>query len=371
MLNVFDIISLNEKGFPYFNWLENFSVGPAKKIEVDDILEEGWTLFGFDFENRVAVFLDVGANSDLSVAPFIYDEQLKLAKRITVVSLEQFISIANEVSLSRELVQIYNIGHCGSTLLHNVFNKVPHVKCLSEPKAFFDLAFCRHDLDRDFIQQLAKCAMKFVCMFPMGSQSGVLVIKHFSQVNAIFAPMHEAAPQARNLFLYRDGNSWSNSFFGFAQRGADVRMEIPRDRRVFQWRAMSGNASINELDGLVDMNAEHVTFDSFVAIAWALHIRDYLKAYEANMPFFAIRYNELSAHRDSAIKLILEHCGLNPDFAELTLGAFDQDSHKGTKTSRDIPVQKFSEDNYHRLAEIFSNPRINIDPDITLPSVEK
>lgn len=151
MIDVFDIVSLNENGFPYFNWRQIFSVGPARQIAAEKILEEGWTLFGFDFENRVAIFLNIGADADLSRPPFCYDKQVKLAKRITVVSFEQFISLAKELNLNPRLVQLYSIGHCGSTLLHNVFNRVPNAICISEPKVFFDLAFFRHDLDRNLI----------------------------------------------------------------------------------------------------------------------------------------------------------------------------------------------------------------------------
>jgi hypothetical protein len=367
MIEVHEVIERQERGLPYFNWRTIFSLHPAKQMEATSILEDGWTLFGFDLENQVAVFLDVGANADLASAPFSYDEQLNLAKRITAISLDEFNDLAKAIGLAPRIVQLYSIGHCGSTLMHNMFNKVPKVMCISEPKAFFDLAIWRHKLDKPTLNMLAKSALKFVCKYPRISKTEVLVIKHFSQVNTVFASMYEAGNKARNLFLYRDGKSWSNSYYGYAQRAANVGMEIPRDRREFIWNVMSGNFPLSELDGLVDMDAENVTFDSLVAVAWTLHMRDYIVAREAQMPFWAFRYNELKADPLAAMRDALEYCGLDPAYAHLTLSALDHDSHAGTKTAHDIPVTVFSDRNYKTINDIFCRPQVNLDPDLILP----
>jgi hypothetical protein len=371
VIDVHDIVSHVETGLPYFNWREIFSLGPPKQMQAETILQKGWTLFGFDIENAVAIFLDVGAECDLSRAPFCYDAQVSQARRITTIGFEQFALLARGIKTEHQLVHVYNMGHCGSTLLHNVFNTVPGVWCLSEPKVFFDLALWRHDIDQALILPLAEAALKFISLFPAASQAQVVVLKHFSQANAFLPMMWDAERRAINLFLYRDGKSWSNSIYGFVQRMAHIKMAIPPERRSLQWRLMSGNALVCELDGLVDMNAETVTFDDLAAVAWALHIRDYMKAHDAGMPFFAVRYNELSQHRVPVIGQILKWCGLDPGLAEATLSAFDTDSHQGTKTARDIPVEKFGEKHYRQVAEILANPRINLDPDLRLPNSER
>jgi hypothetical protein len=347
----------------------NFScLVPQRPSNLDRCCKKAGRYLALISKNAVAIFLDVGKDCELSAAPFCYDEQFKRANRISVVGLAQFVELAADIKSNQKLVHLYSMGHCGSTLLHNVFNKVPDVGSISEPKVFFDLAIARRDLDPDLMLQLACAALKFISLFPAASQAKTLVLKHFSQVNTILPIMQQAAPQARNVFLYRDGNSWTNSFYGYAQRRAGVKLEIPKDNRDFSWYVISGNAPSSELEDLVDLHADTVTFDSLVAVAWALHVRDYLEARNAKMKFFAVRYNELEQNRVTVIKQILQACDLNADFAEATLSAFDTDSHQGTKTTRDIAVEKLDSESYRRIANILANPRVNFDPDLMLPN---
>jgi hypothetical protein len=371
LIEVFEIASQKENGFPFFNWREIFSLGAAKQVETETVLQNGWTLFGFDFENAVAIFLDVGPDLNLSIAPFCYDEQVKQAKGVAVVSFQEFVQLASQIEIDHlQIVQLYSMGHCGSTLLHNVFNKVPDAWCISEPKVFFDLAIWRYETNPALMLNLADAALKFVTLFPFASLAKVLVIKHFSQVNAILPVMRAISPRAQNLFLYRDGISWANSFYGFAQRNAGVKMKIAPELREFSWRVISGNAPLSDLNGLVDLKAETVTFDSLVAIAWVLHVRNFTKAREAKMNFFAVRYDELTGDRLTVIRQILSYCGMNPDFGETSLVAFDIDSHLGTKTSHDIEVSKFDDENYRRIEDIYANPRVSLDPKMMLPNAD-
>jgi hypothetical protein len=370
MIDVFDITSLRETGFPFFSWRECFAVGPAKQMAAESILQQGWTLFGFDFQNDVVVLLDVGATCDLSLVPFCYAEQASCASRLATVSFDDFISLSRGIKTNHKIVQLYNMGHCGSTLLHNVFNMVPDVLCLSEPKVFFDLAIARHEQDHTLLLELARAAMPFMSLLAHPRRSTVLVLKHFSQANSILPLMRQALPDACNLFLYRDAMSWANSYYGFAQHQVGVTMETLPEDRSFRWRAMSGNALPGELDGLVDMDAPSVTFDQLVAVCWALHIRDYQLAHAQGMDFLAVRYTELLQDRTANIAKILRYCGLDPGLSAATLTAFDTDSHQGTRTSHDKPVAKFNEENYGQVAKILAIPRINLDSEILLQGLE-
>jgi hypothetical protein len=368
MIDVFEIVGRKDSGFPYFDWRGIYDLSSPKQEPDQIVLQIGWTLFGFDFENAVAVFLDVGADCNLALTPFCFDEQVRRAKRLTVVTLDQFTSLAEQVDITHRLVQVYNMGHCGSTLLHNVFNKVPDVWCVSEPKVFFDLALWRYDLEQDVILKLSCAAFKFITRFPAAEKSKTLVIKHFSQPNSILPVLFKATPDAKNLFMYRDGTSWCNSIFGFVQRLIGMTMNVAHEKRAFQWLMMSGKAPLSELDGIIDMEAKMVTFDQLAAVAWWLHVRDYRLALNAGMRFYAFRFNELKLDRVDVIRNIFNYCGLQKELAVTTLGAFDTDSHEGTATAHDKEVETFNAENYRRIAEIFTNPRVNIDPDLRLPN---
>ncbi|MBC7676739.1 MAG: hypothetical protein H7173_11925 [Rhodoferax sp.] len=91
------------------------------------------------------MFLDIGAAQDLSAAPFSYHLQYATARRILCLPFAGFIDLVLQIKLPARLVHLFNIGHCGSTLLHHVFNKAIGVWCLSEPLFMFDAAMRRGD----------------------------------------------------------------------------------------------------------------------------------------------------------------------------------------------------------------------------------
>jgi Sulfotransferase domain len=193
-----------------------------------------------------------------------------------------------------------------------------------------------------------------------------MIVKHFSQATTQFKTLHAAMPEARCMFMYRDGKSWTNSIYHFAQKMGG-KMIVDREVRDFAWWIISGNSSKHELDGIVDLDAEFVTFDTLAAVAWALHIRQYKEASADGVPMMAVRYNELTNDREKTIARIFEYCGISTDAAANTLDAFDADSQEGTRTARSIAVAHFDDENYRRVAEVFANSRIAIDPNLILP----
>jgi len=368
MVEVFDIVGRKDFVLVDYVWARDFSLVATSSAESKIVLSAGWTLFSFDFEKSLAIFLDVGDACDLAAVPFSYFEQFKMAKRLIALPFAELIDIASQISVQKKWVQVFNMGHCGSTLLHNVFNKVPRVWCISEPEFFFDLAIKRFSIDPELIKNLMAAAFKFLSMFPGAREAETLVVKHFSQTNTQIKLAHDAVASSINIFMYRDGKSWTNSIYGFAQRIAGAPMSIPPEIRPFMWWIMSGNKPASERDGILDLNADVVTFDCVSALVWSIHVKDYLRACQDQVPLSSVRYNELTDDRVRIIQCILEYCELDSRFTEDTLVAFDTDSHLGTVTSHDIKVEKFSEENYRRTAEIYANPRVNLDPDIRLPN---
>ena len=328
--------------------------------------QKGWTLFTLDFKRSEAVFLDIGADCDVSKAPFTYLVQYETAKRQARISFDDFLRLAEQIEDPKNLVHLFNIGHCGSTLLHHVFNRAPGVWCNSEPICFATLAFARDTVDQVRLSNLTRAALRFMTLFPFSDSGQVIVIKHFSQSTFQIRTLHEAVPLAKSLFLYRDGKSWTNSFYHFVQKVGGS-MIIPPDKRDFVWGIMSGNSPRTEIDGVVDLDAEVVTFDRFAAAGWALHIRHYLKAVDQGVPMIAVRYNELTRHREKTIGRIFDYLGIARDAVSGTLEAFDEDSQHGTRTARDKSDLDFNDENYARVADVFAHPRIAVDPDMILP----
>ncbi len=330
------------------------------------LTEPGWTLFSLDFETSEAVFVDVGATADLVSAPFCYQAQYGAARRLMRLPFAAFESLSRQVPKGAPLIQLFNIGHCGSTLLHHVFNRSGAAWCVSEPLFTFDLAMRRHDLSAAALRDLMRAGLSFLRRFPGAADADRLAVKHFSQATTIFAACHDAEPAASHLFLYRDGESWCNSVYGFAQRIVGMPLVVPPERRAFGWWIISGNVDPARLEGIVDMTAAEVTLDRFSAVAWALHIKACRQAMAAGMPMLPVRYEDFGADRTGALNRIFAHCGLSVSAVARGLAAFDADSHAGTATASAVPALPLPQEAYARIRATFAHRSLGVRGDEVL-----
>ncbi len=341
------------------NMVASFQTG-AFATSPDDLMltESGWTLFSIDFQADEAVFLDIGAKTDLASAPFSYQRQFDTARRMLRMKLDDFLELGERCPVGEPLVHLFNMGHCGSTLLHHVFNRSGQAWCLSEPLFTFDLAMNRDALSADRLTALMRAGLRMLRRYP-GIAGRRLVVKHFSQINTVMPECYWAEPSATCLFLYRGGEAWCNSLYGFHQRlggGSD----LSREERMFSWRMMSADTPLSALEGVVDMAAPVVTFDSLAAVAWSLQLHGHARARAANVPLHSFRYEDLITDRAASLAQIFDWCGLQPDGIEGGLAAFDEDSHKGAATSHARAVQQLDEASRARIRQIFAHPRINV-----------
>lgn len=312
-------------------------LGAAVDVSPEVVLTEpGWTLFSFDLAASEAVFVDVGL-CDLSLAPFSYQRQFEIARRMLRLPFADVLRMTAAIPAAAQ-VHLFNIGHCGSTLLHNVFNQTVAARCLSEPLFVFDLAMGRDAVADETRVALLRAGCAFMRLFP-GYAGQVQVLKHFSQALMIAEDCQRATPDARFLFLYRDAESWCNSVYGFVQRmGGQLR--VPKDEREFVWWIMSGNMSPAAAAGLVDLAADVVMLDELAAAVWILQRERFHQAVQAGVPMRATRYDALVADPEGTLAGIFAECGLPGTDMQGALSAFDSDSHAGTITARSVPADR-------------------------------
>lgn len=330
------------------------------------VLDAGWTLFSFDFATHEAVFMDVGEDCDLSAAPFCYLAQYDKATRLVRISFVVFLELAKRIPRQSTLVQLFNIGHCGSTLLHHVFNQAPGVWCVSEPMFTFDVAMRNAGASPKLLQDLMTVGIAFLSLFPSAQSATTIVLKHFSQATRHLRLMHDARPEAKCLFLYRDGAGWCNSIYHFLQRRGG-QMDMGQDERTFVWWIMSGDRPVADVDGIVDMNKDIVGFDEMAAVAWVLQVRDDILRDGAGLGFLPLRYNELTAQKRSVVARIFDYCGISTSHTEAALSAFEHDAHAGTSSANDKVALDFGPENYARIERVFAHPRMDYPGDSLLP----
>jgi len=339
--------------------------GEGKPADPALILSQpGWTLHEYDFARGEALLLHPGEDIELFTAAFSYQRQVTTARQMLRVPFETFIKLCDGLAPPQHFVHLFNIGHCGSTLLHQVINEGGEAWSLSEPKYTVDLAINRHAATEVLLVALARAGLNFLSHLPHLKDRRALVLKHFSQATKIFDVWAKAAPSAANLFMYREAISWCNSRYGFLQRRGLPFVPTPEGRRS-RWQQMSVGTAPAFLEGVVDLDSDATRFVDLAAASWCQMIGEY-QAATSSMPMTPIRYDHLLADPVQNLRRLFAACQLSPDLAEKAQAAFAKDSHEGELSSRSRPVEKFNAADNARILEILSHPKFNLDPKIEL-----
>ena len=344
---------------------EVMTLGPANSVPDDIVLKPGWTLHELDFTNNRAVFLQTGADNQFFAMPFSYQAQVTSAQQTAFLTFDVFLKLSAPLLLPQRLIHLFNTGHCGSTLLHQVFNASGAAQCISEPKFTYDLPDQRNHVAPEKLQALTAASLRFLNRFPGIDPSLPLVLKHFSQACRIMKTWAATAPNATNLFLYRDAVSYANSRYGFVQRlglVADFTLENKHQR----WHTMSVGEPESYLDGIIDINAPELRFDEFCAVAWALLMKDYARARSNGIQLHPFRYNELNRNRTAELTKVFDVCTLPPDRLDAALAGFEKPSHAGTSSDQTKPARSLPLDSAVRITRILVNPKLALDPNIIL-----
>lgn len=366
VLNIRQVLGHRQHDFTKMTAEEGFELGPSHSTDPSCLLDEpGWTLFEFDFSANRAIFIDVGADGDVINVPFAYSTQMRLAKRWAAIDLDAFLAMSEKIRTSHRFVQLHNIGHCGSTLLHHVLNASGSIWDISEPKFTRDIAMNRKSLLRGKQVELARAGLKFLTLYPRAGERDCIAIKHFSQGTKIFDVWQDASSHAKTIFMYRDALSWCNSNFGFWQRWG-LPTPMPFGERHFVWDTESGHEGEEYLQGLVDFNREGLGFSELAACSWALHVQEFLHARQNGLNAMALRYNELLSDRMSTLNMVFSFCGVVPRDLKKAMHAFDADAHEGELTAHSKIVQKLNAADTSKIMRILENARFALSPDVVL-----
>jgi hypothetical protein len=292
------------------------------------------TLFGLDDPNRRAIFVETPPDVDLSQHPFYYMAQYEHAQRLIAVPYDELLQLADQRGPIDRPIFIYSIGRCGSTLMSNVFSQVDGTLSLSEPDVYSNLTWLREsDRTRDAeLTALTRACTRLLCKpSPQNTQPNMYVIKHRSWAIRIADLQYAATPDAQNLFLYRNAETWLASLSRMVQgasstSGPDRTMELFRPVMMhFHPEIM---AFVQTLDGRAPTNSEIMT------VMWAGLIEQYERCQQI-MPFLAVRYEDLNMHREQVIRAAFEYCGVSTSELSAALTAFASDSQAGTPLARE------------------------------------
>ena len=319
----------------------DFTLGPGAPVGAELALEAGWSLYCLDFSADAALFVQLAADADIADAAFSGLRQFDEARQALLVPLDALEPLASQIAAPKTLVLIYGMGRCGTTLAHWMLNRVGGVRCVSEPGALNDLALAPASLAPERRLGLIRAATRLLTRAQPGRSEIGGAIKFRSQTLFAAEIFREALPEAKSIFMYRDGLGWANSRYETSQRIKRWRHGGALGRAQF-WRALAPNMPLAYLDRFCDSNDEAPQLEAFYAALWTLHLQEYDRLQTSGMRFLAIDYATLNNDRAASARRLLRYCGLDQSNAEAMNAAFAADSQAGTTLSRDNAVTPMS-----------------------------
>jgi hypothetical protein len=347
----------------------NFELGDAITSSPSRVLDElGWTLYCLHQETARAVFVKTPPDCDLGATPFLRMAQFQSATHVLLMPWGELESLAAKVPLPQNMILIFNMGRSGTTLVSRMLANVKNVMSLSEPCTQLDITMNRSANGPALTAKLIAECTRLLCRPPYGAAPETVAFKFYSQALFNCTDYFSSFPSAKFVFLYRDALSWGNSLQKMVM-GFGLSDIFNEEQKNFSWKMGSAANDPKILDDYFDPNAKTFFGELVHAPVWALYMDEYMKNFDAGVPFLALRYNEINADHETATKVLLKHCGLSASAISDALHGFDDDSQKGSGIGKDNKATGFKPENYRRFAKTLAkHPRFN-SPDILLPDI--
>ena len=329
------IISRSDKHSSDISQLSDFIVTPGETVDAQTILENpNISLYCLDHDTQQAVFAELPSGIDLSQAPFYYQAQFDYAQRLLAVSYDVFHQLADQIPPNdpTRLILIHNIGRCGSTLLSTAFNELDSVISFSEPDVFSNFVTLRYHNRSELIRLLHSC-LRMVFRPAVVGQAATYSLKFRNQSVDVIDLYYEAFPQAKHLFIYRNGMDWIASIY---------RMSLRRNRHSLMGSAETQalqaafyNRAISAVKPFFDPTLATYTWETYRATGWLLMMDRYLELFSAGIHPLALRYEDLTAQPERVLSAIFEYCDLPAIEVAKAQRAFERDAQQNTILARD------------------------------------
>ena len=323
---------LNERPFPLGDIRKNFHLRETGQLPAGKILDNTHiSLYGLDFENRWAVFVETPAEVDLSQAPFYFRTQFEKAKRVLTIPFETMVQLAKSVEIDdNRLIFIYSVGRCGSTLASQIFAQMPGVINISEPYVLSQLVIARNT-KKAKETELAALLEAAICLLCKTAARTAWVVKGQSFTIELGDWLHKLYPHTRNLFLYRHAETWLRSGLRAYGRGVETTDE---ERRA-------GDKQRREILGpLVPLIAQYdpnlpLPHAGALSLMWLRAMELYVQYYKMGIEMLAIRYDSWRSAPRKTAEAMLDYSRCRPNEMSAIYATLNRDSQADTHLSRE------------------------------------
>ncbi len=311
------------------------------------------TPYCLDHKNHRMVFAETPLEVDVSNAPLFYRSQYEAATRLIAIPYDLVHEIAMRLPAQLpELVFVYSVGRCGSTLMSNIWRCLNDTYSLSEPDVFTDINYRHgegHLTDQEAIHLLGSAVRLFSRLSIPRKR---LVIKFRAQCIGLAELMHGQHPTASYVFMYRNALDCIDSrirVFG----------EQPLPEHVFRQTFSYAQSQPQALARLRRLAQP--------LLIWLVCVHNYLRMRECGLPLVAFKYEELLRNPTDSLARLFAHCGAADASVEQACSAMTEDAHAGTLLARNTAdLRTLSSEDFEFLRAFFAK-HIRFAPDATLP----
>ena len=310
------------------------------------------TPYCLDHNNRRMIFAETPPEIDLSAAPFYYQAQYEAATRLIAIPYDRLHEIATrKPGCSAELIFIFSVGRCGSTLLSKMWSRLDDTDSLSEPDVFsaINCLYGEGRLTEREAVQLLGTTVRLVDRSPRARKQ--LVIKFRAQCIGIAELMYRQYPTAGFIFMYRNAIDCVDSYLRVF--GA---MPLPDAvfRRAFPYAQLQPE------------KYQRLSRLGQPMLVWLVCAHNYLRLREHGLPFVAMQYEAL-VHKphDSAARLFA-HCGISDALTEQACIAMTEDAQAGTRLARNAEGKRTLTVDDCEFIRVFFAEHAGMAPDQTL-----
>jgi hypothetical protein len=247
------------------------------------------------------------------------------------ISFETMLQLAHRVNLDEErLVILHSVGRAGSTLASQIFAQVEGVINISEPDAITWMVGARYfqpDKKAELIA-LLNATIHMLCKTPAKT---AWVIKGRSFIVELGDWLYELYPHAKNIFLYRDAETWlSSGIRAYSDGVTRTATEQKQYEQGLRKALVLGTPLIAQYD-----TDKHLTSTELLVLMWLSVMQKYVELHELGLNMLAICYPSWQqAPRETAIAM-LEYCECRPTDMSAIDATLSRDSQAGTSLSRD------------------------------------
>lgn len=308
---------------------DDFEVRDAGTVDARIVLDRPTiSLYCIDHPRQRALFVETPPDVDLTSAPFLYQTQFETAQGLIALPYDTLHALADTVRIDpQRLILIYSTGRCGSTLVSHALNQAEGVVSLSEPDVFTQIQALRaagHLGDDESGALLRSCTLLLCGARPPHGTASAWALKFRSWGIELGDLFFRHFPEAKPIFLYRNGVAWARS--------------LARMGRLFEPEgAEVGQKMYYAVGPLTPLIAAHMAAQQppmptleVLACMWASVMTRALDLQRQGIPLFAARYEELKVAPREVLAALFSFCGVSPSSSERLERVLGEDSQAGT-----------------------------------------